>query len=714
MDTSYILDSLNIAQCEAVSAPLGNMLILAGAGSGKTRVLVHRIAWLIAKENVTPWSIMAVTFTNKAAKELRERLDKLVGQSLSDMWVGTFHGLANRILRAHWQDAGLPSNFQVIDAEEQLRLIKKTQLSLNLNEADWPPRKAQIFINSHKDEGLRPQYVEHNGQVNRKVLIDIYKAYQTLCDNTGQVDFAELMLRSHEILRDQPALLQKYQTKFHHILVDEFQDTNTIQYAWLRLLAGERDNLFVVGDDDQAIYGWRGAKVENIQSLQRDRPNTKILRLEQNYRSTAAILKAANKLIANNDGRLGKTLWTDSKEGSPVQIQHTQNEVDEARFVSEHIRHIVKNGYNYADIAILYRTTAQSRLFEEALDNAQVPYRVYGGVRFFERAEIKVALAHLRLMINPHDDIAFERAATTPTRGIGDRTMEVVHELAKVNNCSLWQMAKDMPTGVLNSRSNNSLRAFVYLIQGIYRDIQGLGLTETVALVIASSGLPAYYQNAKDGSGPDRLENLVELVNVTRRFSQDYVNNEAADLNSFLDYATLESGEGQDSKVNNATQLMTLHAAKGLEFPLVFIVGMEEGLFPHQMSTRDSQRLEEERRLCYVGMTRAMQQLYMTYAQTRRIYGAAEINRPSRFLAEIQGLPSTEKRPKTVAGLSSVPLTKTVGGLKVGMLVVHPKFGDGIVQTLEGHGASARVQVNFKAVGNKWLVIAYANLRRVG
>lgn len=744
MDTTHILEQLNPAQREAVSAPLGNLLVLAGAGSGKTRVLVHRVAWLIQHERVTPRSVLAVTFTNKAAKELRERLETLLKQSLDGMWVGTFHGLAHKLLRIHWQQAGLPQTFQILDSDDQLRLIKRAQQDLNVEESLWQPRKIQTFINTQKDEGRRPHHLDDDGDPHRRTLIDIYRAYQAICERNGQVDFAELLLRTHETLRDNQDLLQHYQDKFQHLLVDEFQDTNAIQYAWLRLLAGERENLFAVGDDDQAIYGWRGAKVENIQMLQQDRPNTRLLRMEQNYRSTKAILDAANKLIDKNTSRLGKTLWTDSDAGTPVHIHRVFNEIDEARFVVERIQDFVKTGRHHAEVAILYRTTAQSRLFEEALIRAQLPYRIYGGLRFFDRAEIKDAMAYLRLVANPSDDTSFERASGTPPRGIGTRSIEVLREYAQQHSGSLWQALLHLPKGALAAQTLPALGNFARLFDGLRRDIQGLTLTEIVEKVIKTSGLREHYEQLKDGSGPDRKENLAELINVSSRFSDAYTEGTTASLDDFLAYTALEAGESQGEGIGDPVQLMTLHAAKGLEFPLVFIVGLEEGLFPHQMSSRDPQRLEEERRLCYVGMTRAMQELYLTHAENRRLYGPSAPTLPSRFLGEIQPTAASKSKheskhiaksspwhhPKpeikheskydnTVVSSQQTKVTsagrpRMPGGLRVGQRVFHAKFGEGTVRGLEGQGSEARVQVQFGDNLPKWLSIVHANLQLVG
>lgn len=707
-NTNRILINLNPAQREAVTAPISNLLILAGAGSGKTRVLVHRIAWLIEQYNVDPWSILAVTFTNKAARELKERLDNLIRIPINNMWVGTFHGLAHKLLRIHYKDAGLPASFQILDAEDQLRLIKRTQQSLDLNEDNWPLRKCQWFINSQKDEGIRPDHIDDKGQSFLGTLIEVYRTYQKFCTRLGQVDFAELLLRAHELLRDNSELLQHYQTRFSHILVDEFQDTNTIQYAWLKLLTGEQKKLFAVGDDDQAIYAWRGARVENIQMLQQDIPNTQLLRLEQNYRSTRAILDAANRLIAQNQSRLGKELWTQGQEGSPIVIHRAFNEVDEARFVVERIRRFIIEGRHHAEIAILYRTTAQSRLFEETLSRFAIPYRVYGGVRFFERAEIKDAIAYLRLIANSDDDASLERAVGIPPRGIGERTLEVLRDRAQNFGISLWQAAKTVPKNVVASRSINAVGAFIRLIENAYEEMQGLELSLAVRRVIEISGLLEYYKNIKDNLGPDRLENLLELINVSQRFNEEYAAQKTINLTDFLAYIALESGEIDNGNTNSAVQLMTLHAAKGLEFPCVFITGMEEGLFPHQMSKGETPRLEEERRLCYVGMTRAMQHLYLTHAESRRLYNSSNMAIPSRFIEEIQG-----SKQSNTQRLSQQQKVTTSTGLRLGIgsRIWHPIFGEGIILDLGGQGNDAKAQICFNTAGTKWLLLSYANLQ---
>ncbi|MCU7850650.1 MAG: DNA helicase II [Candidatus Thiodiazotropha sp. (ex Monitilora ramsayi)] len=720
MDVSLILDPLNDAQREAVTAPVGNLLVLAGAGSGKTRVLVHRIAWLLAVENASPWSVMAVTFTNKAAKEMRQRIEELLGQPLGGMWVGTFHGLAHRLLRAHWKEAGLPQSFQILDSDDQFRMIKRLLKSLDLDDARWPPRQVQWFINGKKDEGLRPQHLDDGGDPYQRQMIRLYSEYQATCERGGSVDFAELLLRAHELWRERPDVLQHYQERFHHVLVDEFQDTNAIQYAWLQLLSGQRNNLFVVGDDDQSIYGWRGARVENIQNLQTQHQATQLVRLEQNYRSTGNILNAANALINNNTSRLGKQLWTEDGEGEPINLYTAFNEIDEARFVVERIRQYIQEGHARTEAAILYRTTAQSRLFEEALIQSAIPYRVYGGLRFFERAEIKDALAYLRLLNNPQDDGAFERAVNMPPRGIGAKTIDAVRAHARDFDCPLWQAASDLlKGGAMPKRASTALRGFLDLVEELQVEVQDLSLPGKVEQVLSASRLPEHFEKSRDGKGVDRKENLEELVNATRQFTYEAEADEEMDeLSAFLSHAALEAGDTQGDPYEDCVQLMTLHSAKGLEFPLVFLVGVEEGLFPHSMSSDDPTRLEEERRLCYVGMTRAMQVLYLSHAESRRLHGSENYPLPSRFIREIPSELMREVRggpsiSQPLYGGSPYQDTVEISGFNLGQRVRHAKFGEGVVLNAEGQGRSARVQVNFEEVGSKWLVVAYANLSSV-
>ncbi len=609
MDVTHLLDALNDAQRQAVSAPLAPTLVLAGAGSGKTRVLTHRVAWLVQVENVSPHGILAVTFTNKAAGEMRGRIETQLGLPSAPLWVGTFHGIAHRLLRMHWREAGLPQSFQILDSEDQQRLVRKVVRSLELDEARWVPKEIAWFINAQKDEGLRPKHLKDEGDPTRRQMIRLYEAYEETCRRNGVVDFAELLLRSYELWREAPGLVEHYRARFGHILVDEFQDTNAIQYAWLKALAGPVSLPFVVGDDDQSIYRWRGARVEHLQQFRRDFPGVQLYRLEQNYRSTGNILAAANAIIANNGGRIGKRLWTSGERGSSIRLYRAYNERDEAEFVVGRIRDWIARGGRRAETAILYRSNAQSRVFEEYLLAGRIPYRVYGGLRFFERAEIKDALAYLRLIGNRDDDASFERVVNLPARGVGQRTLEVLRAHARANATSLWR-ACGACQEELGARAVASLAAFLALIEGLDAATRGLPLHEQVDRVIEGSGLVAHYRKEKADKGEARLENLEELVSAARGFEPEDAS--MSPLAAFLSHAVLESGEGQAEAWEDCVQMMTLHSAKGLEFPVVFLCGLEDGLFPHQRSITDVAGLEEERRLCYVGATRAMRDLYLT------------------------------------------------------------------------------------------------------
>lgn len=719
MDVSTIIAPLNDAQRLAVSAPNQAMLVLAGAGSGKTRVLVHRIAWHIKINQISPFHILAVTFTNKAANEMRERIENMLEISARAMWIGTFHGLAHRLLRQHVEQAKLPANFQVMDSDDQLRLIKRLLKNLNIDETKWPPKQVQWFINAQKEEGIRARHMHESGDFYQRQMLTVYKAYEDLCDRSGLVDFAELLLRAHELLRDNEDLLHFYRQRFQQVHVDEFQDTNTIQYAWLRLLTEGNDNLFVVGDDDQSIYGWRGAKIENIFNFQKHYPNHQVVRLEQNYRSTGHILKAANTLIANNEARMGKELWTDAGEGLPISLYSAFNEQDEAYFVVEKIKQWVNDGGLRRDVAILYRSNAQSRQFEERLMTTGTPYRVYGGLRFFERMEIKNALAYLRLANHHDDDASFERIVNTPTRGIGAKTLDDMRILAREQNLSLWQASVRMlDENRLPPRAGNALKGFLNLILQLGGETLELPLHETVKLVVEKSGLIELYKKEKQDKGEARVENLEELVNAARLFDTDSLNEEnLSEVDLFLTHAALEAGEMQGEVDEDCVQLMTLHSAKGLEFKLVFMVGMEEGLFPSQQATDDPGRLQEERRLCYVGITRAMEQLYLTHAESRRLYGKDNYPRPSRFLREIPPesiqeirLRAQVTRPAATFNSTLGNSTQTAGRYRMGQSVRHEKFGEGVVLQTEGEGDQEKVQINFRNAGIKWLMLAYAKL----
>ncbi len=715
MDVTPILGNLNDAQREAVTAPSMPVLVLAGAGSGKTRVLTHRIAWLVGVEDVSYHSILAVTFTNKAAAEMRGRIESLLETPASSMWVGTFHGLAHRLLRRHWQEAGLPQSFQILDADDQLRVIRRLIREMELDESRWVPKDVRGFINRNKDDGLRPADLEGEDDPTQRQYVHLYDVYQRHCDANGLVDFAELLLRAYELWRDNEDLLNHYRQRFRYVLVDEFQDTNVIQYRWLRLLAGRGGQPFVVGDDDQSIYRWRGARIEHLHHYQKDFPDTKLVRLEQNYRSTASILGAANALIANNTSRLGKNLWTDGEDGEAIRIYAGFNERDEAQFVIGKIRDWSEQGNARQEAAILYRSNAQSRVFEEALINAAIPYRVYGGLRFFERAEIKDALAYLRLLVNRDDDNSFERVVNQPTRGIGARTMELLREYAQANTTSLWKSAGALIENGIRGRAGKSLFEFMRMIEEMDHQTRDLELFERVDIVINRSGLVAHYGKDPGEKGQARVENLEELVSAARGFMPDE-QLELPPLDAFLAHAALESGDDQGDPWDDCVQLMTLHSAKGLEFPLVFLTGMEDGLFPHRLSTGDSKALEEERRLCYVGITRAMSQLYLTYAEQRRLHGMDSYGMPSRFISELPQELVEEVRPRVQVSRPvyrprrGLPEAESPAGMRLGQRVRHGKFGDGVVLNYEGEGAHARLQVNFEQAGTKWLVMAYANL----
>lgn len=716
MTLAALLKGLNERQREAVTSPLGNTLVLAGAGSGKTKVLVSRIAWLIEEEHISPHGILAVTFTNKAAGEMRARLNGMMNAPVLGLWVGTFHGLCHRLLRRHYKEANLPELFHILDSEDQARMIKRVLASLNLDPEQWPVKQAQAFINGRKDEGIRPQHVHTLPYGPGKTLLNIYSAYEQACQTAGVIDFAELLLRTHELLRDNPEILNHYRQRFQAILVDEFQDTNTIQYAWIRLLAGEHTAVLAVGDDDQSIYGWRGAKVENIQQFSQDFKNTQIIRLEQNYRSTATILDAANALITHNNSRMGKDLWTDGETGEKILVYGAFNELEEARFVCERIMMEINQGVSADEIAILYRSNAQSRVLEEALLRAGIAYRIYGGVRFFDRAEVNDTLAYLRLLVNPNDDTAFERVVNFPTRGIGEKTLDDLRHYAKSEQCSLWQAAKTLlQSGEMAQRAGSALSKFIELIEQLQQNTASMELDEQLSVVIQVSGLYAHFSKIKGDKSESRLDNIQELINAAKQFRYEQEEEEEIPLiNAFLAHASLEAGEMQAEEHERYVHLMTLHAAKGLEFPIVFLVGMEEGVFPGKQSLDEPGRLEEERRLCYVGMTRAMRKLILSYAEIRRQYGREEYHRSSRFLRELPQDLLDEVRVKAKFQSPAVPrkpsIVQETCGMSLGQNVSHAKFGQGVVLAIEGSGAHTRVQVKFREHGVKWLVLAYANL----
>ena len=778
MDVSHLLDSLNPAQREAVTAEPGHYLVLAGAGSGKTRVLVQRIAWLTEVLRFSPWSVLAVTFTNKAAGEMRGRAEGLMPHGARGLTVGTFHGIAHRLLRQHWREAGLSETFQILDADDQVRLVKRTITALGVDEGRFPPRQATWFINAAKDEGKRPDGIDPGYNPSTRTLVDIYRAYEDACKRAGLVDFAELLLRVHELFLRDDKLLAHYRGRYQHLLIDEFQDTNTIQYAWIRVLAGETAKVFVVGDDDQAIYGWRGAKVENVQQFLRDFPGARTLRLEQNYRSTGHILAAANAIIANNPSRLGKSLWTEAARGEPIEVYAAFSAEEEARFVIERVRQWVREGGRHSECAILYRSNAQSRLFEEQLLVHEMPYRVYGGLRFFERAEVRDALAWMRLVASRHDDTAFERAIGAPPRGVGERSIDALRRRARADGCSLWDAAlAELAGDTLAGRSKSALRAFMSLVDTLDRetsktpelavgahsvgdrdatrdsavahgvgsydggeagpaneaeavqaatDLAPITLAERFSHVIERSGLKAHHAADRAGLGESRVENLEELVNVASRYvlSKEDADAGLTELTAFLSAAALEAGEREGEAWEDCVQLMTLHAAKGLEFPLVFLAGLEDGLFPSQKSVEESGRLEEERRLAYVGITRAQRRLVLSYAESRRLHGMETYGRPSRFLTELPRESLVEVRPRaqvsrpTSFGRSAESFLAdragdagAGGSFRMGQRVAHALFGEGVVMGLEGRGEHAHVQVNFEQSGAKWLVLAYAKLQ---
>jgi DNA helicase-2/ATP-dependent DNA helicase PcrA len=714
MDVTDIIDPLNDAQREAVTSANRPTLVLAGAGSGKTRVLVHRIAWLIRVEGVAPQQLLAVTFTNKAAAEMRQRIEALLGFPTRHFWIGTFHGLTHRFLRIHWDEAGLAEAFQIMDSADQLRMIRRMLKNLQLDENVWDPKEIQWFVNAQKDEGLRPDRVDDEGKTRRRQMIDLYARYEKACADSSVVDFAELLLRALELLRQNGQLLARYQERFLHLLVDEFQDTNAIQYDWLKLLAGQTSTPFVVGDDDQSIYRWRGARVENLQRYQQDFPDTQVVRLEQNYRSTRTILDAANAVIANNGSRLGKHLWTEGGTGEPIHLYAALDELDEADFVVNRVSDYVAQGHSRSEVAVLYRSNAQSRVFEQTLLAAGIPYRVYGGLRFFERAEIKDALAYLRLIANRDDDPSFDRVVNTPARGVGARTMDAVRGYAAQAGVSLWRAAGAViAEDALPKRSGKALSAFLTLVNRLDAQTRKLSLHEQVREVNQASGLIAHHGRDGQLGGETKVENLEELVSA----AQGAITDEASELPplaEFLSFAVLESGDAQAEAYEDSVQLMTLHSAKGLEFPFVFLCGLEDGLFPHQRSLADTDGLEEERRLCYVGLTRAQEQIFLTYAEHRRLHGTVHHRTPSRFIREIPSELLEEVRPAlSVSRPVYRPgrsLEQEASPVRLGQRVRHGRFGDGVVLNSEGSGSHARVQVNFENAGTKWLVLAYAKL----
>ncbi|MCG2633546.1 MAG: DNA helicase II [Gammaproteobacteria bacterium] len=715
--TIELLATLNPEQRQAVTSEATRVLVLAGAGSGKTRVLVHRVGWLVEQHLATPYNILAVTFTNKAAGEMRGRIEELLQQPTRQMWVGTFHGLAHRLRRAHWQDANLPEHFQILDSEDQLRAIKRILKNMQLDDARWPPKSVRNFINSRKEAGHRARHVDPQNDPFLAKMAAIYLEYEQYCQRSGLVDFAELLLRSLELWRDKPEVTAHYRQRFKHILADEFQDTNALQYAWLQLLAGDSSHLFIVGDDDQSIYGWRGARIENMQEFVDAGTEGKLVRLEQNYRSTNTILGAANALIEHNQERLGKNLWSAGERGDPIQLYRAFNEIDEARYVIDQAQAWIDKGRPPGELAILYRSNAQSRLFEETLVARGIPYRVYGGQRFFERAEIKDALGYLRLLANPADDSAFERVVNHPPRGIGSRTLEILRDAARHRDLSLHDTALALTaTADLSGRARNALTTFLTLLEELKERSAGATLEEKIEQVLRASRLIEHFAAERSDKAEARVENLQELVSAARGFDEQ-ADDEFDPLSQFLANAALEAGDNQAEAGEDCLQMMTLHSAKGLEFDQVFMVGVEEGLFPHQRSLEEQGRLEEERRLCYVGITRARKHLNICHAESRRLYGETFFPQPSRFISEI---PENYIEEVRLGGQDQQPLfapkTRFAAGIpqrgryRNGQSIRHKKFGEGTILAIEGEGDKARIQVNFKNVGKKWLIAGFANL----
>ena len=724
MDVSHILEHLNDKQREAVTSEKQHLMVLAGAGSGKTRVLVHKIAWEVEALRKNPATIMAVTFTNKAAAEMRSRIEELLEAPMMDTWVGTFHGLAHRMLKRFHKEAGLTSGFTILDSDDQLRIIKRIAKEMSLDEASWPSRQSQWQINSWKDEGFRSAQVDDHGDHFKENINKIYKEYEAVCLRDNLVDFGELLLRSYEVVRDNPSVRTFFHSRFKSILVDEFQDTNTIQYNWLLEIASDQATIIAVGDDDQSIYGWRGAKVENVDSFIKTFDDTEVVRLEQNYRSTNIILGAANALIENNTDRLGKNLWTEELEGEQIVLYQAYNEQDEARFVADVLRDWMGKGEMYEDAAVLYRSNAQSRALEEALLRTSIPYRIYGGQRFYERMEIKNAIAYLKIIFNHSDNPAFERSISNPTRGVGEKTLAKIRGTAKQFNISyIKASAKLIDEGAISGRGGAGLRSYLEFIARCKEFIEENPLSDLMEEIIKTSGLVAYHAKEPGEKGKTRVENLQELVSATTNFEQsikeDKPFKEIAE--QYLDMISLDSGDRQASEHDDAAQLMTLHSAKGLEFKLVIMTGLEESLFPHGRSMENPAQLEEERRLCYVGITRAMEKLYITHAESRRLHGSDTFNPPSRFLREIPKALINEIRPRAQTNIpyNRKDFTETKFefeeeiGIALGQRVAHKTFGEGVVLNYEGSGEAARVQINFSKAGTKWLVMAYANLEKL-
>ena len=721
MDVSEIFESLNEPQRQAVTSDSQNLLVLAGAGSGKTRVIAHRVAWLIKANGINPHSILTVTFTNKAAREMRGRIEGIVEQEMGNFWCGTFHGISHRLLRTHWEEAGLRREFAILDSEDQYRVIKRVSKSMGLDDTKWPPRQIQWFINKQKDECRRSKDVETSDDYFAEKMNEVYRAYEELCERESLVDFGELLLRTYLLLKSNPDVLDHYKKRFKHILVDEFQDTNEVQYQFLRLLCEGDSHIMSVGDDDQSIYGWRGAKSENINRFTKDYKNTEIIRLEQNYRSTSVILGAANSVIKNNQGRMGKELWTDQKEGELISIYSAYNEDDEARYVVGSIQNWLEQGRNLSEVAILYRSNAQSRALEEAILREGLAYRIYGGLRFYERAEIKNAMSYLRLVFGREDDAAFERVINIPPRGIGAKTLDIIRSRAQKLESSLWKACEDLiETEELTPRASQSVQGFMTAFKDLTLETKDLVLRDLVDHVIQRSGLIEYHKKEAGEKGRTRVENLAELVTAASDFEPEPLDEaEEVPLKLFIDHAALDAGETQASEHESAIQLMTLHSAKGLEFPLVFITGFEEGLFPHKLSIEEPDQLQEERRLCYVGMTRSMERLFIVHAEMRNLHGTETFNPPSRFLREIPAELTLEVRTGGSIPRRNATTRKVSKGevpdteFKLGQRVFHEVFGEGVILNYEGQGSNARVEVNFDSSKTKWLMVSYAKLQNI-
>ena len=716
MSSAYNLNNLNEAQRDAVCNLSQNSLVIAGAGSGKTRVLIQRILWLVEDNDYSPFSVLAVTFTNKAAKEIKSRLFETLNISIESMWVGTFHGICYRILRANYEKVSLPRNFQIIDTDDQVRIIKRIMKDNEIDNSQILPKQVAWYINKKKDQSIRSNKTKDDDFISIQYN-KIYKIYEKYCNESGLVDFGEIILRTLELLKNNKEVKLYYHNLFKSILIDEFQDTNTIQYELIKILTNDNTSVFAVGDDDQSIYGWRGAKIENIDKFQKDYKDTKVFRLEQNYRSSGNILNAANSVILNNSSRMGKNLWTDDKNGDPIKIFSASDEGDEANFVIETIQNHLSEDYKKSEIAILYRSNAQSRVFEEKLIMKGIPYKIYGGFRFFERAEIKDVVAYMRLAVSSKDDNSFERIVNTPPRGIGEKTKNLLREFAKSKKKTLYEsIPLAIEDSIFTKKSGESLTQFYNLIQVIKSILEKDDLPFQINEIIKVSQIKSMYEKSKTEQSRSKLENLDELISAAQEFLNADVDENETIIDAFLTHTSLESGEGQGSDWDECIQMMTLHSSKGLEFPIVFLVGLEENLFPSRMSIEED-NLEEERRLCYVGITRARQKLYISHAQMRRQYGSENYCMPSRFLSEIPKdvVEEIGFNPKNFFNRSKIQDKKNAykENSIMGKRVLHKKFGEGVVISSEGSDSNTRVQVSFDEVGIKWLILAVANLEEI-